>query len=108
MKRSALWKDIYREIWRSKSRFISIFMLIMLGVAFFSGLKATGPDMLLTADNYFNKYELANFNVQSTYGLDESDKEALEDISGVAQVDLGYTADTNERQKYRYKTIFYI
>lgn len=53
MKRSALWKDIYREIWRSKSRFISIFMLIMLGVAFFSGLKATGPDMLLTADNFF-------------------------------------------------------
>ncbi len=50
--------------------------------------------MLLTADNYFNKYELANFNVQSTYGLDETDKEALEDISGVAQVELGYTADT--------------
>ncbi|EKZ1144822.1 FtsX-like permease family protein [Listeria monocytogenes] len=99
MKRSALWKDIYREIWRSKSRFISIFMLIMLGVAFFSGLKATGPDMLLTADNYFNKYELANFNVQSTYGLDESDKEALEDISGVAQVDLGYTADTLMKDK---------
>ncbi|EDO1180073.1 TPA: FtsX-like permease family protein [Listeria innocua] len=94
MKRSALWKDIYREIWHSKSRFISIFMLIMLGVAFFSGLKATGPDMLLTADNYFNKYQLANFNVQSTYGLDDTDKEALEGISGVAQVDLGYTADT--------------
>ncbi|EAG7268474.1 ABC transporter permease, partial [Listeria monocytogenes] len=99
MKRSALWKDIYREIWRSKSRFISIFMLIMLGVAFFSGLKATGPDMLLTADNYFNKYELANFNVQSTYGLDETDKEALEDISGVAQVELGYTADTLMKDK---------
>lgn len=55
-------------------------MLIMLGVAFFSGLKATGPDMLLTANNYFNKYELANFNVQSTYGLDKSDKDSLENI----------------------------
>ncbi|WP_207577998.1 FtsX-like permease family protein [Listeria seeligeri] len=93
MKRTALWKDIFREIWRSKSRFISIFMLIMLGVAFFSGLKATGPDMLLTADNYFNKYELANFRVQSTYGIDQTDKQALEDISGVEEVELGYTAD---------------
>ncbi|MBF2635686.1 ABC transporter permease [Listeria welshimeri] len=99
MKRSALWKDIYREIWRSKSRFISIFMLIMLGVAFFSGLKATGPDMLLTANNYFNKYELANFNVQSTYGLDKSDKDSLENISGVSEVELGYTADTLMKDK---------
>ncbi|MBC1483606.1 FtsX-like permease family protein [Listeria sp. FSL L7-1509] len=99
MKRTALWKDIFREIWRSKSRFISIFMLIMLGVAFFSGLKATGPDMLLTADNYFQKYELANFRVQSTYGIDKSDKEALESISGVEEVELGYTADTLMKDK---------
>ncbi|MBC1805830.1 FtsX-like permease family protein [Listeria sp. FSL L7-0993] len=99
MKRSALWKDIYREIWRSKSRFISIFMLIMLGVAFFSGLKATGPDMLLTADNYFNKYDLANFNVQSTYGIDQTDKQALEKVDGVEQVELGYTADTLMQDK---------
>ncbi|MDT0002826.1 FtsX-like permease family protein [Listeria cossartiae subsp. cayugensis] len=99
MKRSALWKDIYREIWRSKSRFISIFMLIMLGVAFFSGLKATGPDMLLTANNYFNKYDLANFNVQSTYGIDQTDKQALEKVDGVEQVELGYTADTLMQDK---------
>ncbi|MDT0090509.1 FtsX-like permease family protein [Listeria marthii] len=99
MKRSALWKDIYREIWRSKSRFISIFMLIMLGVAFFSGLKATGPDMLLTANNYFNKYDLANFNVQSTYGIDQTDKQALEKVDGVKRVELGYTADTLMQDK---------
>ncbi|MBC2127365.1 FtsX-like permease family protein [Listeria marthii] len=99
MKRSALWKDIYREIWRSKSRFISIFMLIMLGVAFFSGLKATGPDMLLTANNYFNKYDLANFNVQSTYGIDQTVKQALEKVDGVKRVELGYTADTLMQDK---------
>ncbi|MBC2000505.1 ABC transporter permease [Listeria marthii] len=99
MKRSALWKDIYREIWRSKSRFISIFMLIMLGVAFFSGLKATGPDMLLTANNYFNKYDLANFNVQSTYGINQTDKQALEKVDGVKRVELGYTADTLMQDK---------
>ncbi|MBC2101161.1 FtsX-like permease family protein [Listeria marthii] len=99
MKRSALWKDIYREIWRSKSRFISIFMLIMLGVAFFTGLKATGPDMLLTANNYFNKYDLANFNVQSTYGIDQTDKQALEKVDGVKRVELEYTADTLMQDK---------
>lgn len=65
----------------------------MLGVAFFSGLKATGPDMLLTADTYFKKYQLAHFSVQSTYGLDETDKKAIQAADDVKHVEMGYSAD---------------
>ncbi|WP_420912037.1 hypothetical protein [Listeria cornellensis] len=38
--KKALWKDIWREIAKSKGRFISIFLLIALGVAFFCGLES--------------------------------------------------------------------
>ncbi|EUJ27421.1 putative metabolite uptake ABC transporter, permease protein [Listeria floridensis FSL S10-1187] len=93
MKKRALWKDIRREIWHSKSRFFSILALIMLGVAFFVGIKATGPDMIETADRYYKDYKLADFTVQSTYGLNGSDQAALENLSGVKQVDMQYTAD---------------
>ncbi|WP_052008527.1 hypothetical protein [Listeria aquatica] len=93
MKKRALWKDIWREIWHSKSRFLSILALIMLGVAFFVGIKATGPDMIETADRYYKENKLADFSIQSTYGLDESDKALLEKTSGVKQVDMGYSAD---------------
>ncbi|WP_439442706.1 FtsX-like permease family protein [Listeria aquatica] len=93
MKKRALWKDIWREIWHSKSRFLSILALIMLGVAFFVGIKATGPDMIETADRYYKENKLADFSIQSTYGLDESDKALLEKTSGIKQIDMGYSAD---------------
>ena len=48
--KSALFKDIIREIKRTKSRFFSIFAIIALGAGFFSGLKAACPDMLATQE----------------------------------------------------------
>ncbi|TDR50701.1 ABC transporter permease [Paenilisteria rocourtiae] len=91
--KKALWKDIWREIAKSKGRFISIFLLIALGVAFFVGLKATGPDMIHTADKYYNSQNLMDLQVQSTYGLNQDDIAILNGIPGVRQIQPGYTAD---------------
>ncbi|WP_088838727.1 FtsX-like permease family protein [Listeria sp. ILCC792] len=93
MNKKALWKDIWREVWQTKSRFFSILALIMLGVAFFAGLKATGPNMLLTANQYYTDYGLTDNVVQSTYGLDETDEAALKKTPGVKRVEMQYTAD---------------
>ncbi|WP_026089169.1 MULTISPECIES: ABC transporter permease [Bacillus] len=93
MKKKSLYKDINREIWYSKGRFFSILILTMLGVAFFVGLKAAGPDMLHTANQYYNQYHLADIEVQSTYGLDESDEKILKKASGVENIEFGYSAD---------------
>ena len=73
----AYFKAIFREIWRSKARFISITLIIFLGVAFYTGIRATGPDMLQAADDYFNRQSLATNSVQSTMGLTSSDTRAL-------------------------------
>ncbi|MGM9923850.1 MAG: FtsX-like permease family protein [Bacillus sp. (in: firmicutes)] len=93
MKKKSLYKDIVREIWHSKGRFLSILILTMLGVAFFIGLKVIGPDMLLTADQYYEKHNLADAEVQSTYGLDESDEKLLRQVPDVEEIEFGYTAD---------------
>ncbi|WP_042348132.1 FtsX-like permease family protein [Bacillus massiliigorillae] len=95
MKKKSLYKDISREIWNSKGRFFSILILTMLGVAFFVGLKAVGPDMLHTADQYYKKYHLADVEVLSTYGLDESDEKLLKKVSGVQTIEFGYSADVS-------------
>jgi putative ABC transport system permease protein len=52
MKKKALWKDIWIEIGKSKARFLALLAIITLGVAFFAGIKAAGPDMLDTANQY--------------------------------------------------------
>lgn len=93
LSKKALWRDIFREIWQTKARFLSIFAIIMLGVGFFSGIKATGPDMLDTADHYFNKHQLMDLKVQSTYGLTEEDLEVLRKQPGVSVIQPGYSED---------------
>lgn len=93
MKKRALWTDIFREISRTKARFLSIFAIIMLGVSFFAGIKATGPDMLDTADHYYKDLKLMDLKVQSTLGLEDGDIEKLKQVAGVDEVQPGYSAD---------------
>lgn len=92
MKKSALYKDIFREIWRTKARFLSIFAIITLGVGFFSGIKATGPNMIDTADHYYKEKNLMDIKVASTYGLNEDDLTTLKKIKG-ASVTPSYTQE---------------
>ena len=61
-----------------------------LGVAFFSGVRASEPDMRLTADRYYDESELMDLRIISTLGFAEEDIEALEQISGVSEVEVGY------------------
>ena len=44
-RKKALHKDFWQEIRKSRARFISIFCIVALGVAFFSGIQAASPDM---------------------------------------------------------------
>ena len=48
-------KNFYMEIRRSFGRFISILFIVALGVAFFSGIRASEPSMKITGDAYFDK-----------------------------------------------------
>ena len=80
MKLSALWKDTFREVRGTLSRFLSIFAIIFLGVAFFAGLVATGPVMMETSDAYYKEHNLADMQVLSTGGLVDEDIERLEAV----------------------------
>lgn len=92
MKKKALWKDIVKELWQSKARFLSIFAIITLGVAFFAGIKATGPDMIDTTDQYYRDTNLMDLKVVSTYGLEQSDIDLLKTVEG-ASVQAAYSKD---------------
>ena len=54
MGKKALRKDFYMEIRRSLGRFLSIFFIVAIGVAFFSGIRASAPDMRYSGDGYFD------------------------------------------------------
>lgn len=90
--KSALRKNTLMEIFKTKSRFLSIFLIVAIGIAFFAGVKNTAPDMRSSADIYYKESNLAHFRLVSTMGFSEKDIEALEGLSGI-RVYPGYFSD---------------
>ena len=93
MKKRKLWKDIFHSITHSLGRFLAIFCLMVLGVFALVGLKVTGPDMRLTAENFFSENHLADLSIISTYGLDESDQQLIQTADQLDLVEYGYLKD---------------
>ena len=93
MGKKALRKDLWIEIRKSKNRFVSIFLIVALGVAFFSGVRAAQPDMRMTGDAYFDKYKLMDLRVVSTLGFSEENIEAIRNVEGVKTAEPSYMAD---------------
>ncbi|MDR1542073.1 MAG: ABC transporter permease [Clostridiales bacterium] len=91
--KAAMRKDVFREIKHTFGRFMGILTIVALGVAFFSGLGATGIDMKLTGDDYFDSQELMDIRVISTYGLTEKDLKAIAAAPGVNAVNPAYSMD---------------
>lgn len=81
------------EIRKSRGRFLSILFIVALGVAFFSGIRASEPDMRLTGDSYFDEARLMDIKAICTYGVTEDDVEAMEAEEGVACAEGAYSAD---------------
>ena len=81
------------EIRTTLNRFLSIFLIVAMGVAFFSGIRASEPDMRLSGDAYFDEHELMDLKVISTLGLTDADVEALEAIEGVEKAEPAYMTD---------------
>ena len=94
MKKKALRKDIIMEIKKSFPRFISIFLIVALGVAFFSGVRAANPDLILTADTYIDEGNLMDLKVMSTLGMTEDDVNEIKQVDGVLEVEPSYLLDT--------------
>ena len=64
-----------------------------LGVSFFSGVRASMPDMLSTTDRYLDDTGLFDLQAVSTMGLQEEDLEAVLDTEGVQEAELSYSSD---------------
>ena len=93
MKMKPTSKDFYMEIRKSPGRFLSILFIVALGVAFFSGIRASEPDMRLTGDAYFDESNLMDIKALSTYGVTQDDVDAISKIDGVEHAEGAYSAD---------------
>ena len=90
--RNVLLKNSIKQIGNTKRRFISILIMALLGVGFFAGLYATGPDMQESLDKYLDNTNTYDIKIVSTLGLTDKDVSEIENIE-----DLGKVYGVNEK-----------
>lgn len=89
----AFRKDFIREITKNKGRFLSVFFIVLLGAAFFSGIRSAEGDMKVSADRYYDEVNYMNLRVLGTLGLTDDDLADIAKTDGVKAVYGGKTVE---------------
>ena len=95
MRYRAYKKSITREILSSKARFASILVIILLGVAFYSGIKSSGPDMNKAVNELYKNQNLMDSKIVSTLGLSDKDLDLLKNNDKILDFYPTHTIDAN-------------
>lgn len=111
MKKTALRKEFWMSIRRSPGRFLSIFLIVALGVSFFSGIRSSEPDMRISGDRFYDETNLMDLKVQGTLGLTDDDVKALSEVEGIRSAEGGYSVDAlckvDENEKVLHISSYY-
>ena len=89
----SLRKELLREIRSSRNRFLSILIMVALGVMFLVGLRSAAPDMRATADSFFDSNRFYDIQILSTLGLTAEVVEAFSQVEGVETAEGGWSID---------------
>ena len=76
-------RDILREISKTKSKFISIMIIMFLGVFIFVGLKETSPAMVNTYNKYIERHKMYDLRVSHNFGINEEDMKIINALDNV-------------------------
>lgn len=93
MKLTMYYKDSIRKLKKSIFRYISIVLIIMLGVGFFVGMNSVSPDMKNTTEQYLKKTNIFDIQLLSNLGYEKEDLSKFEEIEGINTVEAIYTYD---------------
>lgn len=79
----AINRDILREISKTKSKFISIMIIMFLGVFIFVGLKETSPAMVNTYNKYIERHKMYDLRVSHKFGINEEDMKIINALDNI-------------------------
>ena len=86
-------KDNFREIKNSLPRFISIMIIVFLGVFVLIGLISTGKIMRNTIDDKIKKLNQEDLKISVPIGLEDEDKIIIEGEDDISELEYGYDKD---------------
>jgi len=96
------FKELGKNILRSKASFLSVLMFVLCGCMMFFGIDTTGQTIKQSLDNSFKNSNAYNLNLLTAYGMQQSDINELKLISDVDNAEgifTGYEFFTYEKTK---------
>jgi len=94
-----IYKNALKKIKKAFGRYISLFIIVMVGVGFLAGIQASAPDIAADSDSYFKTDNLMDFKIVSTMGLTDDDVTMLQTLKGVKSVIPSYSLDVMSHDK---------
>ena len=79
-------KDTFRLIKKTFKRFITILLIVLIGVGFMVGLMSSAPTMRTSVDKYFDETNFIDIQLFSSYGFDDRDVDALKKAENIEDV----------------------
>lgn len=96
-------KKMIRDILKNKSQFITIFLMVAIGVMVYSGIEAYMDGMRDTANKFYEDYNLQDINVLGK-GFTEKDLDNIKNIQNVQdaerKLELVMTDNNDENKSY--------
>ena len=78
-----LLKKMFRTLWQYKAQFISMFIMVALGIGVFLGFHVEWYSLEVDTREIYDATGFADFRIYSDKGFSEKDLEAVKAISGV-------------------------
>lgn len=89
-----LFKKLLRTLWNYKAQFISMIIMIALGVGIFAGFSGEWYTIKKDSEYFYNLDGFSDYRIMNAAGFTTSDLEKIESISGVEKATLYLSADS--------------
>ena len=90
-----LRKKMLRDIRKNKSQFITIILMVAIGVMVYAGINAYMKGMQTTADNFYTDYNLQDLNVLGN-NFKKTDLEQVKKLDNVLDAELKLVLNMND------------
>lgn len=81
-----LFRNMLRKIKKSFGRYISLMLIIAIGVGFYAGIIVSVPNIKRVQSQYYDDMNLMDIKINSTLGLTDDDITALKQLDNVKDV----------------------
>lgn len=94
-----LWKKLFRTMRQYKAQFISMILMITIGVGIFIGFNMEWVSIDTNTKRFFKDSNFADYRIVSEEGFSEADVEKTESIKGVDKVSRYISVPTDVKER---------